>query len=603
MWVVDSAGYKKHKRLFWYLFHNENIVYMSKRIILHICISIALLACFITQLYALIHSLQIATDTTTSRLVEANEFILFWLSLSGILASWVALHILVSPGYCERTCAPVKSRWLGMGLWPQICLWIFYIVAISSVASALVIFFTLENLHQLSLWCSFTMFLPIVCALALIPGFATRLRKLQNEQQENGLSNREEAATKHVENTSLATLMTTTMTAPAAPSLNGTVFHSPDMRKSVHSGRNHSSVYTDGSSSLVFTSEGISGESGESSHKVLGFLYRVISCKILAIAAALLAFLVYAMLLSTSVTRNRCNLSKEALGSHYNKVDVPLLKSDGKVQALMLSINCRGRSLLGQQMTVLIEHPAGTSSSQSSTTLQAHLIDQGHRVCIYDRPGYGLSPQGYAPLAAGTLSLALGSALRKMGEPGSYYLVSQQSGADYAQMFAEQNNPSSIVGMSLMYPTPQSLQNTVTTNYRGDSKEVAAEMATLPSDEYSAFYYYSPLWLNFNRAMAALVVPDNNEYSPNPDLVQAQYFERLSMPAANTTMQPAVRIGRAIPVMLYGVSSSMQLQQRYMKSVDGRRFNVEICTRNNAGSLPLANIAKQISWHINSHFY
>ncbi|KAJ2814933.1 hypothetical protein GGI24_006219, partial [Coemansia furcata] len=211
-----------------------------------------------------------------------------------------------------------------------------------------------------------------------------------------------------------------------------------------------------------------------------------------------------------------------------------------------MSIRCTGRSPLEvmhnrdsqrQKATIVIEHAIGYPSLVSQS-LHAALVAQNHRVCAYDRPGYMLSPQGYAPIAPYALEQALASALHNAGEKAPFYVVGHHSGSEYAHLLAKAR-PEQVVGMSFIYPTAAALHGLLAgvakTAIGSSLSEAMASVGLLSEADDSA------VSLNRQRAICALGLSPSASSTISgihgidqsvigwalsaSDLAQAQYFE------------------------------------------------------------------------------
>jgi pimeloyl-ACP methyl ester carboxylesterase len=80
--------------------------------------------------------------------------------------------------------------------------------------------------------------------------------------------------------------------------------------------------------------------------------------------------------------------------------------------------------------------------------LQAALAGS-HRVCSYDRAGYGWSDPGPAPRTADRLAAELRRMLDRAGEPAPYVMVAHSFGGYVAQLFAKQH-PGAVAGVVLV---------------------------------------------------------------------------------------------------------------------------------------------------------
>ncbi|KAJ1734690.1 hypothetical protein LPJ61_000930, partial [Coemansia biformis] len=228
-----------------------------------------------------------------------------------------------------------------------------------------------------------------------------------------------------------------------------------------------------------------------------------------------------------------------------------MLFPDNIERTVNISITCSGESSSWASATyprplsksvVLIEHVAGYPSLVSKS-LQNALLELNHRVCVYDRPGYARSPQGYAPITPVTLERALSSALHSIGEKGPFYVVGHRSGAEYARLFAALNQ-GKVVGMAFVYPTEAALLSLLGPNQslhtRIAEAQAMADSKLLPEPNLR------PSHLGVQRALAALgtwmtsppVISDANRASQkatewalsSPYLAQAQYFEVQQQP-------------------------------------------------------------------------
>ncbi|KAJ2846144.1 hypothetical protein IWW36_004487 [Coemansia brasiliensis] len=289
-------------------------------------------------------------------------------------------------------------------------------------------------------------------------------------------------------------------------------------------------------------------------------------------------------------------------------------------RTINISINCKGKTAVNgwtsyktpQQATILLEHVSGYPSLVSKS-IQDELVKYHHRVCMYDRPGYMLSPQGYAPISPVTLERALSSALRIAGEEGPFYLVGHHTGAEYSQIFANINYDS-VVGMSFIYPTYTALVGLLNTNQTESIRLARAQAMTdgsLLPDTNLALQR-----LNFQRALAALgtwmtsppALSDTSSSSQNltewalssPYLAQAQFFELSMQPQLAeiiSDMKPPLDTLKRLPIKLFGVSPERSTQEEY-KMATNAYFKVDISDPDNLQPLSLRRVAQEISLHI-----
>ncbi|KAI8318494.1 hypothetical protein GQ54DRAFT_314433 [Martensiomyces pterosporus] len=266
-----------------------------------------------------------------------------------------------------------------------------------------------------------------------------------------------------------------------------------------------------------------------------------------------------------------------------------------------------------QQATILIEHPLGYPSLVSRS-LQRELISRGHHVCIYDRPGYMLSPQGYVPMPPRTLQQAFTGALYDSGESGPFYIVGQHSGSEYAHLFAHENS-GSVVGLSFIHPTDASLDALM---WKEMPAETRHNITSLINKGDVASDNEHPLAdLNTQRVSAALGIGLPNAptlpnvyddqalaewtYS-NPNMGQAQFFEKTQLSLLTRLigeMEEVKDPAKKLPVLLFGLDSNKLGQDSFLAAAGAStQFDVEISDSKDDRPLVLSRVADQISWHI-----
>ncbi|KAJ2768718.1 hypothetical protein IWQ57_003416, partial [Coemansia nantahalensis] len=269
----------------------------------------------------------------------------------------------------------------------------------------------------------------------------------------------------------------------------------------------------------------------------------------LVVSIALLSIAVQALLFSGTVEQHQHGAAAPDVRGAITAV--PALFQDNMERTVNISIACNGGPSRWGAITlpdppsgptILIEHVAGYPSLVSRS-LHDSMVEQGHRVCVYDRPGYGHSPQGFSPISPVTLERALSSSLRTIGENGPFYVIGHRSGAEYARLFATLNR-GAVIGMALVYPTDGALRSLLGPK-QSEPVRIAAAQAMLDG-RLLPEPGLSRLRLNAQRALAALgtwltsppTVPDTNHAGQkeaewvllSPYLAQAQYFEMLQQP-------------------------------------------------------------------------
>lgn len=96
--------------------------------------------------------------------------------------------------------------------------------------------------------------------------------------------------------------------------------------------------------------------------------------------------------------------------------------------------------------TVILE--SGYSATSLAWYKVQPLVAQHHRVCAYDRAGYGFSDEGPAPRDGAATARDLDQALRAGGIRGPYIMVGHSAGGLYARLFAYRR-PADVVGLVL----------------------------------------------------------------------------------------------------------------------------------------------------------
>ncbi|KAJ2543329.1 hypothetical protein EV175_005987 [Coemansia sp. RSA 1933] len=353
---------------------------------------------------------------------------------------------------------------------------------------------------------------------------------------------------------------------------------------------------------------------------VARILLNVVTYSPLAVLAALGSISIYAMILYSALNQYR-NLFSAPLNLP-SLAQTTAIYADGSTHPVNLSISCKGAlppelrarsaDALPQQATILIEHMRGFPALVVRS-IQDALVEQDRRVCVYDRPGYMLSPQGYAPLPIDALERALGVALAGIGERGPYYLIGHRSGSENAQLF-ERESRQSVVGMTLLNPTDTALLG-LTSGAVDESRRRTAVSAII-GDSVVAENTYSSTALNIQRMLAAIGIRSDSALTDtstddqivtewalaNTHLAQAQYYESLQRQAViyqlSGTGIAGVYPRKKLPVMLLGLDANETTYRNFLDYVDDR-YKVEI--PNGGGSqplLPTTLLARQIIWHI-----
>ena len=111
-----------------------------------------------------------------------------------------------------------------------------------------------------------------------------------------------------------------------------------------------------------------------------------------------------------------------------------------------INLRCAGSGAT----TVVLE--GGFAATSLAWTKLVPLVTPRHRVCAYDRAGYGFSDGGPLPRDADAVAQDLDEALHVAGITGPYILVGHSAGALYVRRFADLK-PHDILGMVLVDPS------------------------------------------------------------------------------------------------------------------------------------------------------
>jgi pimeloyl-ACP methyl ester carboxylesterase len=145
-----------------------------------------------------------------------------------------------------------------------------------------------------------------------------------------------------------------------------------------------------------------------------------------------------------------------------------------------IHLYCTGPVTIGQP-TIVLEAGLGEASLTWAGIQPA--LAATHRVCAYDRPGYGWSAaQAHPPTAAGTAD-QLYALLAAAGEPGPYVLVAHSLGGVYARVFA-QRYPDAVAGLVLLDPSHEEMISRLPADWQAQiaaAEAAAAEELQLPA--------------------------------------------------------------------------------------------------------------------------
>ncbi len=100
--------------------------------------------------------------------------------------------------------------------------------------------------------------------------------------------------------------------------------------------------------------------------------------------------------------------------------------------------------------TVLLE--GGWAASSTAWYKVQPLVARHHRVCSYDRAGYGFSDPGPMPRDGAATARDLAEALKVAAISGPYVMVGHSAGGLYVRLFADLA-PREVVGMVLVDPS------------------------------------------------------------------------------------------------------------------------------------------------------
>lgn len=118
-----------------------------------------------------------------------------------------------------------------------------------------------------------------------------------------------------------------------------------------------------------------------------------------------------------------------------------------RVDGATLNLYCSGKG----SPTVLLD--AGHQDWAPAWAVIQPQIATWTRVCSFDRPGYGFSPQGPMPRTSERIATELHDALRKLGIAGPYVLAGHAYGATNMRVFADLYS-NEVRGLVLIDPDP-----------------------------------------------------------------------------------------------------------------------------------------------------
>lgn len=144
-----------------------------------------------------------------------------------------------------------------------------------------------------------------------------------------------------------------------------------------------------------------------------------------------------------------------------------------------LHLDCRGPVTVGQPTLVL---EAGLGESSLTWAGVMPLLAARHRVCAYDRAGYGWSDsRPSAPTAAATVA-DLHALLQGSGEASPFVMVGHSLGALYARVFAHRY-PDAVAGLVLIDPSHEEMTTRLPANWQeqlAGAKQEAARALRVP---------------------------------------------------------------------------------------------------------------------------
>jgi pimeloyl-ACP methyl ester carboxylesterase len=141
---------------------------------------------------------------------------------------------------------------------------------------------------------------------------------------------------------------------------------------------------------------------------------------------------------------------------------------------------CQGPVVIGQP-TIVLEAGLG-ETSLTWAGIQPSLAAT-HRVCAYDRPGYGWSAASTQPPTAAGTADTLARLLAAAGEPRPYVLVAHSLGGVYARVFA-QRYPEAIAGLVLLDPSHEEMVSRLPADWQAQiqaAEAAAAQELHLPA--------------------------------------------------------------------------------------------------------------------------
>ncbi|KAJ2745524.1 hypothetical protein GGI20_002128, partial [Coemansia sp. BCRC 34301] len=565
----------------------------------------ALLLGLAIQCYVLTCCAQLAADSENIRFVANNELTLLWSSLSAIFSSWSAAHVFVKAHYRGPN-APSQSRnWLPIKVVSSITLWVVYIVGLAALAGATAAMLYRQESYLQAIWSITIHIFPILSAAVTMPFLARSLWC-----QRITVTQIDTHAPAQIETQSIVTLATAMMpqcpTSPASTSARSDKSEAVTVAETISqpthcAEKPELSPTTDAQSieeglcaTPAASASTISTRIRSIVQRALMSLSSVVGHSTLAATTAALSVAISALLFNSAL--HQCRHIHSSPHDYALLVHTTTRFQDNTVRPVAMSIRCIGNmspepvGSLPRKATILIEHAIGYPSLVSRS-LRSVLAAQNHRVCTYDRPGYMLSPQGYAPIAPTALEHALASALHNAGERAPFYIVGHHSGSEYAHLLANAR-PEQVVGMSFIYPTAAALHGLlagITETAVGASLSEAMASVSLLSEVDDTVSS-----LNHQRALSALGLPTSSSSTIagiygvdhtmvgwaiySSDLAQAQYFEmsqRAHILKTINSTRPATLSRQKLPVLLFGVSDAEAVQDSFKGAVSSH-YSVEI---------------------------
>ena len=205
----------------------------------------------------------------------------------------------------------------------------------------------------------------------------------------------------------------------------------------------------------------------------------------------------------------------QALASAQEAQEFPPYGVLVDVGGYRLHIYCSGPQISGQASVIL---ESGLGAPGLVWTLVQSEVAKHHRVCSYDRAGYGWSDPGPSPRTAKQFATELHVLLQNMGEKPPYLLASHSFGSLIARVYTS-TYPHEVVGLLFIDPRNEDFFS-----------RMPPESLAIDERNFRAAQWLKILTpLGYTRLFGSLgLLPDFKVYlAPLPDEVEAAAWAKM----------------------------------------------------------------------------